>query len=74
MARMLLGQARKFAGGRIALLLEGGYDLAGLRNSVAAVLTELQAPETTVAERLPLTESGIEPVIRRVLQVHEKFR
>lgn len=73
MARMLLGQARKFAGGRIALLLEGGYDLAGLRNSVAAVLTELQAPETTVEERLPLAESGIEPVIRRVLQVHERF-
>ena len=73
MARMLLGQARKFAGGRIALLLEGGYDLAGLRNSVAAVLTELQAPETIVEERLPLAESGIEPVIRRVLQVHERF-
>jgi len=73
MARMLLGQARKFAGGRIALLLEGGYDLAGLRNSVAAVLTELQAPETTVEERLQLAESGIEPVIRRVLQVHERF-
>ncbi|MGH7797257.1 MAG: histone deacetylase family protein [Candidatus Binatia bacterium] len=74
MTRTLLAQARKFAGGRIALLLEGGYDLAALRNSVAAVLAELQAPEPSVAVQLPLAGSGIEPVVRRVLQVHENFR
>jgi acetoin utilization deacetylase AcuC-like enzyme len=74
MARTLVGLASKFAEGRIAFLLEGGYDLAGLRNSVAAVLAELQAAKTSPIERLRLAESGIEPVIRRVLQVHEKHQ
>jgi len=74
MARTLIALARKFADGRIAFLLEGGYDLAGLRNSVAAVLAELQKSETSSAARLSLVECGIEPVIRRVLQVHEKYQ
>ena len=74
MARTLLAQARKFAEGRIAFLLEGGYDLAGLRNSVAAVLAELQTQGRGVAEPLPLAGSRIETLVRRVLQVHENFR
>jgi acetoin utilization deacetylase AcuC-like enzyme len=74
MARILFAQARKFADGRIAFLLEGGYDLAGLRNSVAAVLAELQAPQFGIVEPLPWSGSRIEQVIRRVLQVHENSR
>ncbi|HEX9788741.1 MAG TPA: histone deacetylase [Candidatus Binatia bacterium] len=74
MARVLIAQAKKFADGRIAFLLEGGYDLAALRHSVAAVLAELQAPEASAPGSLPLAGSGIEPVIRRVLQLHDKFR
>ncbi|HKY10266.1 MAG TPA: histone deacetylase [Candidatus Binatia bacterium] len=74
MARMLIDLARRFADGRIAFLLEGGYDLSALRNSAAAVLTELQRAETGSAERLPVAESGIEPLVRRVLQVHENHR
>jgi acetoin utilization deacetylase AcuC-like enzyme len=74
MARALIALARKFADGRIAFLLEGGYDLAGLRNSTAAVLAELQKSEISSGERLPLGECGIEAVIRRVLQVHEKYQ
>jgi acetoin utilization deacetylase AcuC-like enzyme len=62
-----------FAQGRIAFLLEGGYDLAGLRNSAAAVLAELQDAAGSGAERPRVTESGVEPIIRRVLQVHEKY-
>lgn len=73
MARKLLMLAERFADARIALLLEGGYDLAGLRNSVAAVLSELQAQKASEGERLPLAESKVEPVIRRILQVHEKY-
>ena len=42
MARQLLALAEKFADARIAFLLEGGYDLAGLKNSVAAVLNVMQ--------------------------------
>jgi acetoin utilization deacetylase AcuC-like enzyme len=74
MARSLLALADQFANGRIAFLLEGGYDLAGLRNSVAAVLAEMQDPQPRPASRLPLAESKIEALIGRVLQVHENYR
>ena len=74
MARVLLDQAREFADGRIAFLLEGGYDLTGLRNSVAAVLAEMQMAHTSAGEHLVLAQSGIEPILKRVLQVHEKYR
>lgn len=73
MAGKLLMLAEKFAGARIALVLEGGYDLTGLRNSVAAVLNALSAPKTTPVDRLPLADSRIEPLIRRILQVHVKY-
>ena len=74
MARALVDQAAKLAGGRIALLLEGGYDLTALRDSVASVLAELQAPQRSALGALRLADSGIEPILRRVLQVHEKYR
>jgi len=74
MARTLIDLARKFAEGRIAFLLEGGYDLAALRNSAAAVLAELQAREKSSAGHLRLGDSRIEAVIRRVLQLHEKYQ
>ena len=73
MARLLLVLANRFADGRIAFLLEGGYDLAGLRDSVAAVLAAMQTQVPPPAGHLPLAESRIEPVIRRILQVHEKY-
>ena len=74
MARLLLALAGRFADGRIAFLLEGGYDLAGLRDSVAAVLAAMQTQAPLSAGHLPLAESRIEPVIRRILQVHEKYQ
>jgi acetoin utilization deacetylase AcuC-like enzyme len=74
MARVLVEQAATFSDGRIALVLEGGYDLAALRNSVAAVLAEMRAPQKNPLDPLPLSDSGIEPIVRRVLQVHEKYR
>jgi acetoin utilization deacetylase AcuC-like enzyme len=75
MARMLIAIANKFADGRIAFLLEGGYDLTALRNSVVAVLAALQKSDPSgPGERLHLAESRIEPIVRRVLQVHEKYQ
>ncbi|MGE5219399.1 MAG: histone deacetylase [Chloroflexota bacterium] len=74
MAQALLALASKFCDGRIAFLLEGGYDLAGLRDSVAAVLSEMRMPARTPIEPLPRADSGIEPLLRRVLQVHEKYQ
>ena len=74
MAHTVIDLARKFAAGRIAFLLEGGYDLAGLRSSAAAVLAELQTQEKNSAKHLRLGDSRIETLIRRVLQVHEKYK
>ena len=74
MARMLIDIADKFADGRIAFLLEGGYDLAALRNSTAAVLAALQNDQLSPGEALHLAECRIEPIVRRVLQVHEKYQ
>jgi acetoin utilization deacetylase AcuC-like enzyme len=41
MTRSLLEVAEEVAGGRIAAVLEGGYDLDAIRGSSEAVLTEL---------------------------------
>jgi acetoin utilization deacetylase AcuC-like enzyme len=74
MGQHLISLAQQFSGARIAFLLEGGYDLAGLRNSVAAVLEVMQQPRAEAFENLPLADSRIEPLIRRILQVHEKYQ
>ena len=74
MARQLLALADKFTGARIAFLLEGGYDLAGLKNSVAAVLNVMQQTTERTDGILNITNSRIAPLIRRIQQVHEKYQ
>ena len=74
MARRLLSLAERFAGARIAFLLEGGYDLTGLKNSVAAVLDAMQRSSGPVALDLKPSESRITPLIRRIQQIHEKYQ
>jgi acetoin utilization deacetylase AcuC-like enzyme len=72
MAHMLIESAAATAGSRIAFLLEGGYDLAALRASVGAVLSamrENKPPELDVS-----SEHKIASLIRRIHQVHEKYR
>lgn len=44
MARSLIGVANEVADGRIAAVLEGGYDLDAIRGSTEAVLGELTRP------------------------------
>lgn len=72
MAQRLLELANQYAGGKIAFLLEGGYDLTALRNSVAAVLQTIQQQPRS---KEPLIVGGdrIEPLVRRIHQVHEKY-
>jgi acetoin utilization deacetylase AcuC-like enzyme len=72
MAQMLIEAAAASAGSRIAFLLEGGYDLAGLRASVGAVLAAMRE---TKPHRLDSShEHRIAPLIRKIHQVHEKYR
>lgn len=72
MAQRLLELANQSAGGKIAFLLEGGYDLTALRNSVAAVLETMQQ-ESRSKEPLKVDGDRIEPLVRRIHQVHEKY-
>ena len=71
MAQVLLRLAERHAGGKIAFLLEGGYDLAALRKSVAAVLNAMQDK----AHKDPPTakSESIQPLIRKIRQIHEKY-
>ena len=73
MAQRLVALAEKLSGARIAFLLEGGYDLAALKNSVAAVLRAMQEPSLQSSAHLKLAESRIEALLRRIRQTHEKY-
>jgi len=71
MAARLLELAQEQAGGKIAFLLEGGYDLVGLRESVSAVLREMR--QITPAD-FPKSGGGkIRPLIREILNIQEKY-
>jgi len=50
MARLLMRVADEHAGGRLAAVLEGGYDMQALRTSIPVVIDELAG--TTLAEPL----------------------
>ena len=72
MARAMLRLAKAYCGGKIAFLLEGGYDLTALRRSVAGVLEMLQQYR---GEKFPSDVGGekIDPLIRAVLRTHDQF-
>jgi acetoin utilization deacetylase AcuC-like enzyme len=72
MAAMLTALAERHAGGKIAFLLEGGYDLAALKNSVAAVLQEMSGNAQSKAHGARGGEE-IEGLIRRVRGIQEKY-
>ena len=73
MTRSIMLLADRYAAGRIALLLEGGYDLTALRDSVAAVLDVMELT-TTEPTTLSTATNKLEPLISRIHQVHEKYR
>jgi acetoin utilization deacetylase AcuC-like enzyme len=73
MAGLLLKLADQYTRGKIAFLLEGGYDLAALNHSVAAVLEVMQQNSRTIEDAKPGGDR-IEPLVRRILQVREKYR
>jgi acetoin utilization deacetylase AcuC-like enzyme len=74
MARMLLQVADQYAGQRIAFLLEGGYDLVALRNSVSAVLDVMQESIRGNGDTAASSTQDLQPLLRRIHQVHEKYK
>jgi acetoin utilization deacetylase AcuC-like enzyme len=69
LARVALDLAEEVCGGRLLLVLEGGYDLAALRESVAAVLDEIDGQ--TLTRPSPRGESDVtRRQIERVRALH----
>ena len=72
MASMLLELAQKHAAGKIAFLLEGGYNLEALRNSVSVVLEKMKGEDRSE----PAVQIGmqrVDPLIRKILKFQEKY-
>jgi acetoin utilization deacetylase AcuC-like enzyme len=66
MARVLMRVACDHAQGRLAAVLEGGYDMQALRAAVPAVLDELGGARMGEALGTPCPRSGVLDAARRV--------
>jgi len=72
LTRMLMDCAQQICNGKLAMVLEGGYGLKGLRDSVQAVLLELSGK--TQSKTVPLKSSGeIDSVINQVKKAQQEF-
>ncbi len=72
MAALLLRLSEECSGGKIAFLLEGGYDLTALKNSAAAVLNEMK-PGARTEKLLAKGGEAVQPLVRRVLDFQERY-
>jgi acetoin utilization deacetylase AcuC-like enzyme len=72
MATLLLDLAQKHSSGKIAFLLEGGYDLEALRNSVAVVLEKMKG-EGRSEPPVQGDRNRVDSLIREILKVQEKY-
>ena len=70
LARVLLRIAAEHAEGRCAAVLEGGYDLEGLRGSVARVLAEMSGDH--LSDRLSATPADC-PAVPQVAAVQSRY-
>jgi acetoin utilization deacetylase AcuC-like enzyme len=75
MARMLRALADDVCGGRVVLLLEGGYSATGLQEGTSAVLDEMLAPQTQPISPAPQAPPGsmLGEVVGQVADVHRRF-
>ena len=74
LTRILMDLAYNHCSGRLALTLEGGYHLEGLRESVKAVLNELSGYSMLADEDLASLEETPPPsVIEEVIAAHKKY-
>jgi len=73
MAACMRQLADGLCGGRLVLLLEGGYALSGLREGTQAVLDVLLDPRPQTPETLPVERgTHLEAVLNSVRAVHER--
>ncbi len=76
LAKIILELAEKVCEGKVLFLLEGGYNLEGLRDSVKGVLLELLGGENSLFNETAVLEENIEKssVDRIIDQVKEKCK
>ncbi len=70
MARILLRIARDHAQGRCAAILEGGYDLTALKNSVGRVLDEMDGER--LSRDIPEGEGSLH-VLPKIKEIHKRL-
>ncbi len=77
MTAILMEMAATICGGRLILVLEGGYNLRALRDSVEMVLWELIGNSMINKEEMQQVEEaqyrGIAEIIQRVKEVHSHY-
>ena len=74
MTRLLMELAKAHASERLAMTLEGGYHLTGLRESVRAVLKELVGDSILTTSDLEAFEKGVAPpVVEDVIRVQRAY-
>ena len=74
MTRLLMDLAKSYASERLAVTLEGGYHLEGLRQSVKAVLKELAGESPLTPSDLDAFERAVVPgVVEEVLKVQRPY-
>ncbi len=72
MASQLLNLAQNYAGGKVAFLLEGGYNLKALKSSVGTVLRTISEDQRPVVPP-QLDGKSIEAIIRKILKLQESY-
>jgi len=72
LTRILLDSAQELCQGKLAMTLEGGYSLEGLRDSVKRVLREL-AGESISELKMQKSSGIIDSVIERVKENHKEY-
>ena len=74
MTRLIMELARECSSERVAFTLEGGYHLAGLRESVKAVLKELVGESILTADDLEDLKRGAVPrIVQEVMKVQRAY-
>jgi len=72
MASLLLDIGERHAGGRVAFLLEGGYDLVALKNSVGAVLDKMNPRNESKIPSADVRE-GMQKLIHQIRVIQESY-
>ena len=74
LTRIIMDLAKACCSERLAITLEGGYHLEGLRESVKAVLKELAQESTLTRSDLEaLEQAPPPPIVKEVVQAQEQF-